>query len=76
MERWSITAVLNTRFLHPVPHEKEVSARSRVLIRNRRMFAGSGEVYLPDGAVAVRAEGKFLYLPFSDITGSDADLLG
>ena len=60
MERWGITAELHTRFLRPVPLEVEVSARGRVLTQNRRMFTGSGEIFLPDGTVAAPAEGKFL----------------
>ena len=31
VERWGITAELNTRFLQPVPLEVEISARGRVL---------------------------------------------
>jgi len=76
VERWGITAELNTRFLHPVPLETEVSARGRVLTRNRRMFTGSGEIHLPDGAVAVRAEGKFLIQPLSAISGQNVELPG
>jgi acyl-coenzyme A thioesterase PaaI-like protein len=76
VERWGITAELTTRFLQPVPLEAEISARGRVLKQNRRMFTGSGEIYLPDGKVAVRADGKFLQLPLSDISGPDMDLPG
>ena len=76
VERWGITAELTTRFLHPVPLETEVSARGRVLTQNRRMFTGNGEILLPDGKVAVRAEGKFLRLPLRDISGQDVELPG
>ncbi len=76
VERWGITAELSTRFLHPVPLDMEVSARGRVLTQNRRMFTGSGEILLPDGTVAVRAEGKFLKLPLSAISGQDVELPG
>ncbi len=76
VERWGITAELTTRFLHPVPLGTEVSARGRVLTRNRRMFTGSGEIYLPDGTIAMRAEGKFLKLPLSAISGQDVELPG
>ena len=76
VERWGITAELTTRFLLPVPLETELSARGRMLTQNRRMFTGSAEVLLPDGAIAVRAEGKFLKLPLSAISGQDADLPG
>jgi len=76
VERWGITAELSTRFLHPVPLDTEVSARGRVLTQNRRMFTGSGEILLPDGTVAVRAEGKFLKLTLNAISGNDFDLPG
>ena len=76
VERWGITAELNTRFLQPVPLEVEICARGRVLSQNRRMFTGSGEICLPDGTVAVRAEGKFLKLPLSAISGAEVELPG
>ena len=76
VERWGITAELNTRFLHPGPLEVEISARGRVLTQSRRMFTGSGEICLPDGTVAVRAEGKFLKLPLSAISGAKVELPG
>ena len=76
VERWGITAELTTRFLLPVPLETEVSARGHVLTQNRRMFTGSGEIYLPDGTIAMRAQGKFLKLPLSAISGEDVELPG
>ena len=76
VERWGITAELNTRFLQPVPLEVEISARGRVLTQSRRMFTGSGEIFLPDSTVAVRAEGKFLKLPLSAISGPEVELPG
>ena len=76
VERWGITVELTTRFLHPVPLDVEISVRGRVHSQNRRMFTGSGEISLPDGTVAVRAEGKFLKLPLNAISGPDVELPG
>ena len=76
VERWGITVELTTRYLQPVPLEVEISARGRVLSHNRRMFTGSGEICLPDGTVAVRAEGKFLKLPLNAISGPEVELPG
>ena len=76
VEEWGITAELTTRFLHPVPLDTQLIARGRILSQNRRLFTGSGEIYLPDGTVAVRAEGKFLKLPLSAISGQNVDLPG
>ena len=76
VERWGITAELTTRFLQPVSLEVEICARGRVLTQNRRIFTGSGEIWLPDGTVAVRAEGKFLKLPLNAISGPEVELPG
>ena len=76
VERWGVTAELTTRFLCPVPLDTEVTARGRILSQNRRIFTGSGEICLPDGTIAVRAEGKFLKLPLSAISGQNVDLPG
>ncbi len=76
VERWGITVELTTRYLQPVLLEVEISARGRVLSHNRRMFTGSGEICLPDGTVAVRAEGKFLKLPLNAISGPEVELPG
>ncbi len=76
VERWGITAELTTRFLHPVPLDMQITARGRILSQNRRIFTGSREICLPDGTIAVIAEGKFLKLPLSAISGQNVDLPG
>ena len=76
VEEWGITAELATRFLHSVPLDTQLTARGHVLSQNRRIFTGSGEIYLPDGTAAVRAEGKFLKLPLSAISGQNVGLAG
>ena len=76
VEEWGITAELAARFLHSVPLDTQLTARGRILSQSRRNFTGSGEIYLPDGTVAVRAEGKFLKLPLNAISGQNVDLPG
>ncbi len=76
VERWGITSELSTRFLHPVPLDTQITARGRILSQNRRIFTGSGEICLPDGRIAVQAEGKFLKLPLSAISGQNVELPG
>ncbi len=73
---WGVTAELTVRFLRPVPLHVELTARGRVTEENRRMFQGSGEIYLPDGTVAVTARGKFLKLPLEAISPVDPEALG
>ena len=67
---------LSTRFHRPVPLEVELTARGRLSRVRRRMFEGNGEILLPDGTVAVSAEGKFVQLPLEEISGIDPQQLG
>ena len=73
---WGVAVELATRFHKPVPLDVELTARGRVADRHRRLFAGSGEIYLPDGTVAVSATGRFYRLPLDEISGIDPQTLG
>lgn len=73
---WGVTAELTVRFLQPVPLHVELTARGRVTEEKRRLFQGTGEIYLPDGTVAVTARGKFLKLPLEAISDTDPANLG
>ncbi|MFZ1755588.1 MAG: PaaI family thioesterase, partial [Caldilineaceae bacterium] len=76
VETWGVTANLELRFLLPVPLDVELTARGRITRENRRLFQGSGEVYLPDGRVAVTATGKFWKMPLDEISDADPTALG
>jgi hypothetical protein len=39
----------------------------RIASENNRLFEGSGELYLPDGTVAVEGAGKYIKLDISKI---------
>ena len=73
---WGVAVELSTRFRQPVPLGVELTARGRIGTRRRRLFEGSGEIYLPDGSVAVSATGRFIRLPLDEISGIDPDELG
>lgn len=73
---WGVAVELSTRFRHPVPLEVELTARGRLTGRRRTIFEGSGEIYLPDGTVAVRVRGKYVELPLEEISGIDPEELG
>ena len=73
---WGVAVELSTRFHHPVPLETELTARGRIVRRRRRLFEGSGEIYLPDGTVAVSAEGRFMRLSLREISQIDPEELG
>ena len=73
---WGVAVSLTTRFHQPVPLDVALTARGRLTAHRRRLFAGTGEIYLPDGRVAVRVEGRYIRLPLEEISGIDPEELG
>ena len=57
----------------PVPLFVEVTAVGRVVKDRGSYFEGAGEMFLPDGTVAVEAKGKFWKLPLGEIADFDTD---
>jgi len=70
---WGVTVEINVRFRKPVPLEVELTAVGRITHENKRLFEGSGEIYLPDGTVAAEATGKYVKLDISQISDFDAE---
>ena len=68
---FGVTIELNVRYRKPVPIGCELKAIGRITEENRRMFRGTGELYLPNGEVAVEAEGKYMKRRVDQITDSD-----
>lgn len=66
-ETWSVTAELTLRYLKPVPLDHPVKVLGRVTKNSKRLFQASGELLLPNGEVAVKAEGKFVKLRIDQI---------
>ncbi len=73
---WGVAVELSTRFRQPVPLGVELTARGRVTRNRRRLFEGGGEIYLPDGTIAVSATGRFIRLPLDEISGIEPAALG
>ena len=73
---WGVTAELSVRFRKPVPLGVELTARGRITRDIHHLFEGTGEIYLPDGTVAVSAAGKFIRLKLDNISGIDPEELG
>lgn len=73
---WGVTIEIALRFQQPVPLEIELTARGRITKENRRLFEGTGELYLPDGTIAVTASGKYIKLPLDSIADVDTQALG
>jgi uncharacterized protein (TIGR00369 family) len=70
---WGVTAELNVRFRKPVPLDVELTVVGRITHEGSRLFEGTGELYLPDGTVAVEAAGKYVKLDITKIADFDAE---
>ena len=68
---WGVTLELKTRFRKPVPLGQEIKVVGRVTTEGSRTFEGTGEIILPDGEIAVSAEGKYIKLPIDKIAGDE-----
>lgn len=73
---WGVAVELSAKFHLPVPLEIELAARGRITRERRRLFEGTGEIYLPDNSVAVSAEVKYVKLPLDAISEMDPEELG
>ena len=73
---WGVAVELSSKFPHHVPLETELTARGRITRERRRLFEGTGEIYLPDGTEAVTAAAKYVKLPLDAIADIDPESLG
>ena len=68
---FGVTVELKVRYKRAVPLGVELKAVGRITVDKGRIFEGTGELYLPDGAVAVEAEGRYMKRRLDQITDSD-----
>jgi acyl-coenzyme A thioesterase PaaI-like protein len=54
---------LDIQFRKAIPVEATVTAHARLDRKEGRKFFGSGEIYLPDGSLAVSAKGVYIEAP-------------
>lgn len=73
---WGVAVELAIKFQKPVPLGVELTARGRITRVRRRLFEGTGEIYLPDGTPAVSAEARYLSLNLDKISDLDPAELG
>jgi acyl-coenzyme A thioesterase PaaI-like protein len=64
---WGVTLELKTRFRKPVPLGQELKIVGRVTSEGSRLFEGTGEIVLPNGEIAVSAEGKYMKVDIDKI---------
>ena len=65
---WGVTAELKTCYKKPVPYNTPLKAVGRITTQNRLLFEGTGEIYTPDGEVAVTAWGKYVKMRIDNIS--------
>ena len=65
---WGVTLELKTKFRKPVPLDQELKIVGRVTNEGNRSFEGTAEIILPNGEIAVSAEGKYLKVTIDQIT--------
>jgi acyl-coenzyme A thioesterase PaaI-like protein len=70
---WGVTGELSLRFRKPVPLGVELTAVGRIVSDKSRTFEGAGELYLPDGSLAVEGSGKYVKLDISRIADFDVE---
>ena len=68
---FGVTIELKVRYKKPVPLDSELKAIGRIIKDRGRIFEGTGELYLPNGEIAVEAEGKYMKRRLDQITDSD-----
>lgn len=68
---FGVTVDLQVKYKKPVPLDVELKVVGRITSDRGRLYEGSGELYLPDGTVAVSAEGKYLKRKLDQITESN-----
>jgi len=66
---WGVTLEFKTRFRKPVPLGQELKIVGRVISEGNRFFEGTGEIVLPNGEIAVSAEGKYMKMNIQTIAG-------
>mgnify|MGYP001206757860 FL=1 len=68
---FGVTVELKLRYRKPVPYGVQLKVVGRITKDNGRMFEGTGELYLPNGEVAVSAEGKYMRRRLDQFTDSE-----
>ena len=70
-ETFGVTIELVVRYKKPVPLDAQLKVVGRITRDRGRIFEGTGELYLPNGEVAVEAQGKYMKRRLEQITDKD-----
>jgi uncharacterized protein (TIGR00369 family) len=70
-QTWGVTVEFSIKYRKPVPTDREIKAVGRITRDSSRVFEGSGEIVLEDGAVAAEAHGRYLKVPIGQIAAAE-----
>ena len=68
---WGVTLELNVKFKKPVPYNEELKVICKITNETSRTFEGEGKIVLPNGDIAVTAQGKYYKMSVDKITDAD-----
>jgi acyl-coenzyme A thioesterase PaaI-like protein len=72
-EIWGVTLEFRTRYKKPIPLNGELRVIGRITKEGKRVFEGTGELFLPDGSVAAEGHGKYIKQPLDKIADFDLE---
>lgn len=67
-EIWGVTVELKLSYKKPLPYGIQLKAIGRITHESRLLFEGEGEIYTPDGQVAVSAKAKYVKMRIDQIS--------
>jgi uncharacterized protein (TIGR00369 family) len=65
---WGVTVDLSLTYKKPLPYEVQLKAVGRITRNVRLLFEAEGEIYTPDGEVAVTAKARYVKMSIGQIS--------
>jgi acyl-coenzyme A thioesterase PaaI-like protein len=67
-DTWGVTAQLSLSYKKPLPCDTQLRALARITKENRLIYEGTGEIYTPDGQIAITAKAKYVKMRVDKIS--------
>lgn len=64
---WAVTVNLELKYRQPVPLGENLKCLARITRNTRKIMEGTGEIYLPDGTIAVSGHAKYFKVPLDEV---------
>ena len=65
---WGVTVELSLAYKKPLPYETQLKAVGRITKDTRLLFEAEGEIYTPEGEVAVTAKARYVKMSIGQIS--------